>query len=488
MRLIAENVGPFERLDIDFSDGKGNPHRGPHILAGVNASGKSTVLRAIAWALSWDNYGFPEEEWRHFLWAPKSRAIVHVAPEQGPPYLVAVTAGFDGWWEELQSLATSLGLPGLSDTTGDPRSTFADIAGLAHLTGVSGTTGNSLSGSYWGRFGEGAPPKKHPFTMCAYAPARSLSYVDTPAKMESLRRPSDDCLGFESTVQNRAIQRWLVDLFSRRALAKERGQEFDSYEQTLTRFQDALKLVCDDREIRVDVELGPILEPRVSFRGRKLNFSQLSDGIRTTMGWLADFMMRQDHAGATNGTKAAEEGILLLDEIDIYLHPRWQRTLLPAMKKALPNTQVIASSHSPFVISSCRDARIHVLTLDERGVAHARPPQHAPFGESVTATLKDIFGVESRFDAQTESELKAWDNLKKGEAVGKLTQAKRKQLETLSQELSERSEELRLIVKAPSTLPANVVSSFVGHPARKPLRARSPKGNGARTTRSAKLA
>jgi predicted ATP-binding protein involved in virulence len=302
--------------------------------------------------------------------------------------------------------------------------------------------------------------------------------------MESLSDPTDSCLGFESTVQNRAIQRWLVDLFSRRALAKERGQEFESYEQTLTRFQDALKLVCGDTGIRVDVELGPILEPRLNFHGKKLNFSQLSDGIRTTMGWLADFMMRQDKAAATMGAKAAREGILLLDEIDIYLHPRLQRTLLPAMRKALPNVQIIATSHSPFVISSCKDARIHVLTLDERGIAHASPPQDAPFGESVTATLKDIFGVESRFDVQTETDLKAWDNLKREEAVGKLTPAKRKQLETLSQELSERSEELRLIVKSPSPLPSSVLNSLTGHPVRKPG---SAKANGARTSRNAKL-
>jgi ABC-type transport system involved in cytochrome c biogenesis ATPase subunit len=51
LRLIAEGVGPFERLDLDFSDGHGNPHLGPHILAGVNGSGKSTALRAVAWTL-----------------------------------------------------------------------------------------------------------------------------------------------------------------------------------------------------------------------------------------------------------------------------------------------------------------------------------------------------------------------------------------------------------------------------------------------------
>ena len=219
-----------------------------------------------------------------------------------------------------------------------------------------------------------------------------------------------------------------------------------------------------------------MLEPRLIAHEKKLNFAQLSDGVRTTVGWLSDFLMRQDV-----GPKSLKEGILLLDEIDIYLHPKWQRTLLPAMRKALPDVQIIASSHSPFVISSCQDARIHVLELDANGVAHARHPQTAPFGESVTATLRDIFGVESRFDVQTEGDLKEWDNLKREEAVGKLAPAKRKRLEALSDDLAERSEELKLIVKSPSALQASLLNTLVS---RAP-QTHSPKGNGNRPSRSA---
>ena len=461
IRLIAENIGPFERLDLDFSNGSGKPHLGPHILAGVNGSGKSTVLRAIAWVLSTPECGFPQEEWKHFLSGSQSRVLVQMSDGSGAPYIYAGTSDSKADWDKrLERWASS------------------QVTGTFHLlhyldNGVGGINSRPAH-----------VPDQGPL-IAAYAPARRLSHVGASVKMESLSHATDNCLGFESTVQNPAVQRWLVDLFSRKALAKERGREFNSYEQTIARFQDALKLVCDDPEIRMDVELGPILEPRLKLHGKSLNFSQLSDGIRTTIGWLGDFMMRQDQASSGNDVKRWEEGILLLDEIDIYLHPRWQRTLLPAMRKALPGVQIIASSHSPFVISSCRDARIHVLELED-GVARACPPQDAPFGESLVATLKDIFGVDSRFDVQTERDLKEWNNLKREEAVGKLTQRRRDRLQNLSRKLSERSEELRHIVDLPSALPAAALSSLGASRARKSHDARPPK-NGARMPRSAKL-
>jgi len=62
--LIAEGVGPFKSLELDLSNGKGEPHLGPHILAGVNGSGKSTILRAIAWVFDRGHSGFPHDEWQ----------------------------------------------------------------------------------------------------------------------------------------------------------------------------------------------------------------------------------------------------------------------------------------------------------------------------------------------------------------------------------------------------------------------------------------
>lgn len=90
MRLIAEGVGPFPALDIDLSDGKGNPHLGPHILAGVNGSGKSTILRTIAWLFDGGEKGFQYDDWSQLLWGRDySRALVVMQPSGSRPFVGA---------------------------------------------------------------------------------------------------------------------------------------------------------------------------------------------------------------------------------------------------------------------------------------------------------------------------------------------------------------------------------------------------------------
>jgi hypothetical protein len=93
-RLIAEGVGPFRTLDIDLSDGNGKPHIGPHILAGVNGSGKSTILRTIAWVLDRGVRGFQYGDWLQALVGHNhSRALLIIRPPCQAPYVWACSKG-----------------------------------------------------------------------------------------------------------------------------------------------------------------------------------------------------------------------------------------------------------------------------------------------------------------------------------------------------------------------------------------------------------
>ncbi len=452
--LIAEGVGPFQSLELDLSDGKGNPHLGPHILAGVNGSGKSTILRTIAWVLDAGIAGFPYDEWHQMLRGHReSRAMLTILP---PGRDSAVRACAKG-----TGPSASLGLTEWAGShavklLGHPIP-LEDLVPMDR----QGSIQNSELGTTWLNSRMVIPPVGRSFSYAAYSPSRSLRHLSNPDLSKTLSDANQNCLAFESTVQNEALQSWLLSLYSKRAIARERQQAGERYSQSLERFESALRLIYD-QHVTFEVDLEPRFEPRLRMLGRSLNFSQLPDGVKSTVGWVADFMMRQDRVSWDPVLSGRRPGVLLLDEADAHLHPYWQRRLLPAMREALPDVQIIATSHSPSVISSCPGSRVHVLDLDADGHARARPPVDAPIGASVTTTLKEIFGVDSRFDIQTERELNEWNELKKREVKGALPPKESGRLKDLTRTLSERSEELRALVAAPRTMPKAVMDELLG--------------------------
>jgi hypothetical protein len=310
--------------------------------------------------------------------------------------------------------------------------------------------------------------------IAAYSPSRALRHIDNIDLTKRLATAHENALAFEGTVQNELVQSWLLGLYSKRAIARDRRQPDGEYARSIERFENALRLLYDE-DVSFEVEL-PSFQPRLKAFGRNLDFSQLPDGVRSTVGWIADFMMRQDIFERDGKVGERQPGVLLLDEVDAHLHPLWQRKLLPAMREALPDVQILVTSHSPFVISSCPNSRVHVLDLDAEGRASVRPPVDSPIGESVTTTLKEIFGVDSRFDVQTERELDDWNTLKRREAAGALSTGDKSRLKELTVTLAERSEELRSIVASPMTIPDSVLRSLTAaegkpHPIKRRKRA-----------------
>ena len=461
LRLIAEGVGPFERLDIDLSDGKGNPHLGPHIFAGVNGSGKSTVLRTLAWVMDVREGGFPYDEWAHMTAGyARSGALLVIEPPQMPTYVCGCYKGAaDEALEWAKSVWSATGLD------------------LLHF-GASSVETSRRAGQQTTRFAWVRSAKAYSgiaFNIAAYSPSRALRHIDTVDLTRKLSTAHENSLAFEGTMQNEVVQSWLLSLYSKRAIARERRQSVDQYTHALDRFGNALRLLYGE-DISFDVEIEPSLQPRLRAFGRSLDFSQLPDGVRSTVGWIADFMMRRDLFQWDERLDGKRPGVLLLDDVDAHLHPLWQRKLLPAMREALPDVQILVTSHSPFVISSCPNSRVHVLELDKNGRAHARPPVDSPIGESVTTTLREIFGVDSRFDVLTERQLDEWNTLKKRAAAGSLSASDRSRLEELTITLAERSEELRSIVASPLTIPETVLRSLTNadakpHPIKRRKRA-----------------
>jgi hypothetical protein len=171
--LTAEGLGPFERLDLDFSDGHGEPHLGPHILAGVNGSGKSTVLRAIAWAMDWGHKGFHYDEWQHLLEGyPVSRAALALKHPSGEPYLCDCEWGaLPAELSEWRSRASTLGI----------------VSPVIGATYVSGAGSGGRPNTFWQRVdGKGLEyglPKDREggvMNVAGYSPTKKLGHLATP--------------------------------------------------------------------------------------------------------------------------------------------------------------------------------------------------------------------------------------------------------------------------------------------------------------------
>lgn len=82
--------------------------------------------------------------------------------------------------------------------------------------------------------------------------------------------------------------------------------------------------------------------------GLKVTFDALPEGLKSIICWISDLALRLESIPwQENRDIFSQPIILFLDEVDIHLHPKWQRRILPAIQKLLPNAQVFVSTHSP---------------------------------------------------------------------------------------------------------------------------------------------
>ncbi len=100
--------------------------------------------------------------------------------------------------------------------------------------------------------------------------------------------------------------------------------------------------------------------------GENIAFDMLSDGYRNVVAMVADIAWRAVVLNPDLRELAPEraEGVVLIDEIDLHLHPRWQRRVLADLRRAFPCLQFITTTHSPFIIQSLKPGQLRNLDAD----------------------------------------------------------------------------------------------------------------------------
>jgi len=123
----------------------------------------------------------------------------------------------------------------------------------------------------------------------------------------------------------------------------------------------------------------------------ELNVAQLSDGERNMLALVGDLARRLSvlNPGLANPNEGA--GVVLIDEIDLHLHPRWQRDVVGSLEVTFPNCQFVITTHSPQVVGELKPASV-VLLRDGQLVGH---PQ-ASYGLTSGQVLEEVMDGLSR--------------------------------------------------------------------------------------------
>ena len=141
--------------------------------------------------------------------------------------------------------------------------------------------------------------------------------------------------------------------------------------------------------------------PSVRFEsGQVALWSELSDGYHAFLALVADIARRAVTLNEADGGDAPErtEGVVLVDEIDLHLHPRWQRVVLDGLRDAFPKLQFIVTTHSPQVLSSAMNRQVRQLVdwrIQEHDVFVEGRDSNAILRESMATDDRDETGKKA---------------------------------------------------------------------------------------------
>ena len=137
-------------------------------------------------------------------------------------------------------------------------------------------------------------------------------------------------------------------------------------------------------------------------KSEKLALDQLSGGYRAVLALAADLAWRMAQGNPHLDNPLESEAIVLVDEVDLHLHPSWQQRILDDLTRTFPNTQFIVSTHSPQVLTTVRPAQIVELRREDGCIVAGRPSTPT-FG----AEAGDVLFTVMRVDERPDNEFKA---------------------------------------------------------------------------------
>ena len=155
------------------------------------------------------------------------------------------------------------------------------------------------------------------------------------------------------------------------------------------------KMIKGYKNLRI--ELSPSRMVLTNNEGMDLEIEQLSGGYKAVLSVVADIAKRLAIANPESNNPLEEEAVILIDELDLHLHPKWQKTIVDDLKRAFPNCQFIITTHSPFIVQA-----LHADELFDINSMEYADEQGNYNGWSIDEIQEEKMGVERKTSIYNE--------------------------------------------------------------------------------------
>lgn len=342
--LEVRDIGGIHALKIEFAVPSENCGQWVVVL-GPNGIGKTTLLRSLVLAL---------------------RSVKHIG--------IWPSGAFSHLWARQQAEHESI--------TVDASITVKLGDGMVHRTHIRTTDSNGITQSP-------EQDNAHLFPLFAYGCHRgsALGGASRQVNLSSDSGPEIATL-FDQGADLIQAETWLVALEGDTYKNPRSKIIYDNFVSAIKDMLGLAELEVIDQKVWV-TELG---RP-------KLPFSALSDGYLTYAGWFFDLVARWIDLAARNGQLinanflSQMRGLVLIDEIDIHLHPRWQIEIISRTRRLLPQMSFIVTTHNPLTLVGAKAEEIWVLSTKE-GQVKATAGVDAPMLLTGGQIYRRYFGIE----------------------------------------------------------------------------------------------
>lgn len=369
LSLSLENVRCFANIQtLDLSDGNGRPAQWTVIL-GDNGTGKTTLLEILAKGIH-------------------------------------VTDSFPNSLRKINTRETEITSHfAFNSPLNDPTTSFIKSNFLSKLsdTGFEGSTipsGRDSETEDWHR--ERVRAGDTIFYAGGFAITNSMFFSIAYSASRKLKSSSPFLYGNvafnESTNEQGELinaEKWLLDTDY---IASKESKIQANYKKRSEIIKSTLvDLLPDVENIRITDPSEKSPNPRVEFQMPDgwLLLPQLSLGYQTMIAWMVDLAARLFYFYPDSPNPIAEPAIVLIDEIDLHLHPKWQRTIMSYLSKRFVNSQFIVTAHSPLIVQAAENANIVVLKREANGVVIQQQHQDVQGWRIDQLLTSDLFDLKS---------------------------------------------------------------------------------------------